>query len=166
MEQDLDFRGPLLRNLAGYGRSRAGLDVLNKLHHQEDLVRLLKRQQEEKLLARERLELLELLALQSQEYWDPDALPAPAELRAVALTQQWRVFRRDPSLASALVLQQQAAVIGEEAVELEALRLQLAQLLPRGSADPELLKQLQELELRLRSPQARGGHLGPSTPSR
>ncbi len=166
LEQDLDLNGELLRNLAGYGRSPAGLDVLNKLHHQQDLVRLLKRQKEEQLLAQERLELLELLALQSKEYWDPNVMPVPAEQRAVALTQQWRVFRRDPSLTSALLLQQQAAAIGEEAVELEALRMQLAQLLPRGSADPEMLQQLQELELRLRSPQARGGHFGPSPPSR
>ena len=77
------------------------------------------------------------------------------------------VYARSPHSAHLeIALQQQAAAIGEEAVELEALRLQLAQLLPRGSADPELLKQLQELELRLRSPQARGGHFGPSTPSR
>ena len=166
MEQDLDLSGELLRNLAGYGRSPAGLDVLKNLHHQQDLVRLLKRQKEEQLLAQERLELLELLALQSQEYWEPIAMPVPEEQRAVALTQQWRVFRRDPSLTSALLLQQQAAAIGEEAVELEALRMQLARLLPRGSADPAMLQQLQELELRLRSPQARGGHFGPSPPSR
>jgi len=50
--------------------------------------------------------------------------------------------------------------------QLEALRLQLAELLPRGSADPETLAELQALEVRLRSPQARGGHRGPSSPSR
>jgi hypothetical protein len=166
LEQELDPSGAMLRDLAGFGRSAAGRDVLNRLQRQQDVVRLWDRQQEEQLLALERLELLDLLAQQSQKTWDPDARPADAEQRAVALTRQWRVFRRDPGLANALVLQQQAAAIGEEAVELEALRLQLAELLPRGSADPETLAELQALELRLRSPQARGGHLGPSSPSR
>ena len=166
LEQELDPSGAMLRDLAGFGRSAAGRDVLNRLQRQQDVVRLWDRQQEEQLLALERLELLDLLAQQPQKTWDPDARPADAEQRAVALTRQWRVFRRDPGLANALVLQQQAAAIGEEAVELEALRLQLAELLPRGSADPETLAELQALELRLRSPQARGGHLGPSSPSR
>ena len=166
LEQELDPNGAMLRDLAGFGRSAAGRDVLTRLQRQQDVVRLWDRQQEERLLALERLELLDLLAQQPQQTWDPEARPPVAEQRAVALTRQWRVFRRDPSLESALVLQQQAAAIGEEAIELEALRLQLAELLPRGSADPETLAELQALEVRLRSPQARGGHRGPSSPSR
>ena len=56
--------------------------------------------------------------------------------------------------------------IGKFAVESEALRFRLALLLPSGSVAPELVEQLRGLELRLRSPQSRGGHLGPPSSSR
>ena len=68
--------------------------------------------------------------------------------------------------AEAAELQQQASAASQDAVELEALRFRLALLLPSGSVAPELVEQLRGLELRLRSPQSRGGHLGPPSSSR
>jgi hypothetical protein len=90
----------------------------------------------------------------------------PQEQVAIDLSELWQRFLSDPTVESAAELQQQAFVAGQDAVELEALRFRLASLLPSAALDPVLVQQLQGLELRLRSPQSRGGHLGPSTPSR
>ena len=165
LEQELDPRGELLRSLAGFGRSTAGMASLRALQQQEDRLRLLERQAEAQALKEERQELLDLLADQDASRWDPEQQAPLPQRRTVALSQQWRLYRRDPSLETALQLQLRAAEAGEEAVELEALRLQLAQLLPPGSADPATIEQLRELELRLRSPLSRRGHLGSSAPT-
>ena len=165
LEEQLDPRGEQLRSLAGFGRSNAGLAALRALQEQEDRLRLLERQAEAQQLKDERQELLELLAMHDPQRWDPELQAPLPQQRAVALSQQWRRFRLSPDLQTALQLQLRAAEAGEEAVELEALRLQLAQLLPPGSADPATIEQLRELEQRLRSPLSRRGHLGSSAPT-
>ena len=85
---------------------------------------------------------------------------------AIELTEAWQEFRLAPSELSAAALQSWALERRQDALELDALRFRLALVLPSGTADPELLERLQVLELRLRSPQSQGGHLGPPSPSR
>ena len=91
---------------------------------------------------------------------------AKGERAAIALSEQWERFIGNPTADSAAELQQQAAAANQDALELEALRFRLALLLPAGAVEPLLLEQLRALELRLRSPQSRGGHLGPPSSSR
>ena len=90
----------------------------------------------------------------------------PAERVAIELTEAWEQFQLAPSELSAAGLQRLALASRQDAVELDALRFRLALVLPSGTADPELVERLQVLELRLRSPQSQGGHLGPPSPSR
>ena len=82
--------------------------------------------------------------------------------RRLAITQH----QRCPVRFSAIGIAESAHHAGQDAVELEALRLRLALLLPSGGPDLGLVDELRVLELRLRSPQSRGGHLGPPSPSR
>ena len=90
----------------------------------------------------------------------------PAERVAIELTEAWEEFRLAPSERSAASLQHLALARRQDAVELDALRFRLGLVLPSGAADPELVERLKVLELRLRSPQSHGGHLGPPSPSR
>ena len=166
LEQQLDPRSESLRALARFGRSAAGVQALAELHEQEDLIWLGSRQQE--------LQRLEFQVLAEQAKLQPDptsrfqpqAISTPPEQVAIALSEQWQRFLINPTAESAAELQQQASAASQDAVELEALRFRLALLLPSGSVAPELVEQLRGLELRLRSPQSRGGHLGPPSSSR
>ena len=83
-----------------------------------------------------------------------------------SFTEAWEQFQLAPSELSAAGLQRKLLASRQDAVELDALRFRLALVLPSGTADPELVERLQVLELRLRSPQSQGGHLGPPSPSR
>ena len=80
------------------------------------------------------------------------------------------LYYKDDALGDPLLTEARLALLqllsGAERIELEALRFRLALLLPSGSVAPELVEQLRGLELRLRSPQSRGGHLGPPSSSR
>ena len=166
LEQQLDPRSESLRALARFGRSAAGVQALAELHEQEDLIWLGSRQQE--------LQGLELEVLAQQAKLQPDptsrfqprAISTPQEQVAIALSEQWESFLINPTAESAAELQRQASAASQDAVELEALRFRLALLLPSGSVAPELVEQLRGLELRLRSPQSRGGHLRPPSSSR
>jgi len=166
LERQLDPRDESLRALARFGRSAAGVKALAALHQQEDLIWLASRQQE-----LQRLELQELAAQAKLQpdptsRFQPTAIGTRSEQVAIALSEQWQRFIGNPTAESAAELQQQASAAQQNAVELEALRLRLALLLPAGATDPGLVEQLRALELRLRSPQSRGGHLGPPSPSR
>ncbi|NBQ37897.1 MAG: hypothetical protein EBU42_10315, partial [Synechococcus sp.] len=115
---------------------------------------------------------IEILAVEAKLQSDlatgfqPRAVSTPPEQAAIALSEQWELFISNPTADSAAELQQQAAAANQDALELEALRFRLASLLPAGVVEPLLLEQLRGLEVRLRSPQSRGGHLGPPSSSR
>ena len=166
LEQQLDPRSEQLRALARFGRSEAGLEALAALHQQEDLMWIGARQQELQRLQPEELSLQAKLQPDPDFGFQPRAVSTPQEQVAIDLSELWQRFLSDSTVESATELQQQAFAAGQDAVELEALRFRLASLLSSAALDPVLVQQLQGLELRLRSPQSRGGHLGPSTPSR
>ena len=166
LEQALDPQGPLLRQLAGFGRSEAGLASLRRLHAEEDWRRRWQRHQELQAMATEEPLLQDKLNFDVPSPWQRDAILRPAERVAIELTEAWEQFQLAPSELSAAGLQRLALASRQDAVELDALRFRLALVLPSGTADPELVERLQVLELRLRSPQSQGGHLGPPSPSR
>ena len=124
------------------------------------------RYQELQRLNSQELSLKAKLQPEADSSFQPLAISTPAEQVAIDLSDQWQVFILDPTDESAAELQRQAHAAGQDAVELEALRLRLALQLPGGSLDTGLVEQLRGLEQRLRSPQSRGGHLGPPSPSR
>ena len=166
LEQQLDSRSESLRELARFGRSEAGLRALAALHQQEDLLWVGSRQQELERLSGQILAAEAKLQPDPAAAFQPRAVSTPSERAAIALSEQWELFISNPSAESAAALQQQAAAASQDAVELEALRFRLASLLGDGAVDSLLVEQLRGLELRLRSPQSRGGHLGPSSSSR
>ena len=166
LQQALDPQGQLLRQLAGFGRSEAGLASLRRLHAEEDWRRRWQRHQELQAMATEEPLLQDKLNFDLPSPWQRDAILRPAERVAIELTEAWEEFRLAPSELSAAALQSLALERRQDAVELDALRFRLALVLPSGTADPELVERLQVLELRLRSPQSQGGHLGPPSPSR
>jgi hypothetical protein len=166
LQQALDPQGPFLRQLAGFGRSEAGLASLRRLHAEEDWCRRWQRHQELQAMATEEPLLQDKLNFDVPSPWQRDAILRPAERVAIELTEAWEEFRLAPSELSAAALQSLALERRQDAVELDALRFRLALVLPSGTADPELVERLQVLELRLRSPQSQGGHLGPPSPSR
>ena len=166
LEQALDPQGPLLRQLAGFGRSEAGLASLRRLHAEEVWRRRWERHQELQAMATEEPLLQDKLNFDVPSPWQRDAILRPAERVAIELTEAWEEFRLAPSERSAASLQRLALARRQDAVELDALRFRLALVLPSGTADPELVERLKVLELRLRSPQSQGGHLGPPSPSR
>ena len=166
LEQQLDSRSESLRELARFGRSEAGLRALAAMHQQEDLLWVGSRQQELQRLPGQILVAEAKLQPDADWSFQPPAVSTPPERAAIALSAQWELFISNPSAESAAALQQQAAAASQDAVELEALRFRLATLLGEGAVDSLLVEQLRGLELRLRSPQSRGGHLGPSSSSR
>ncbi|CAK28724.1 Conserved hypothetical protein [Synechococcus sp. RCC307] len=166
LEQELDSRSESLRALARFGRSAAGLQALAALHQQEDLMWSGSRQQELQRLPIEILAAEAKLQSDLATGFQLRAVSTPPEQAAIALSEQWELFTSNPTADSATELQQQAAAANQDALELEALRFRLASLLPAGVVEPLLLEQLRGLELRLRSPQSRGGHLGPPSSSR
>jgi hypothetical protein len=166
LEQALDPDGPLLRQLAGFGRSEAGLATLRQLHAEEDWRRQWKRHQELQAFAEQEPLLQDKLNFDVPSEWQREATLRPSERVAMEITESWQSFRSAPSELTAAALQMSAQDTGQDAVELDALRFRLALVLPSGTADPALVERLQVLELRLRSPQSRDGHLGPSSPSR
>ena len=166
LEEELDSRSESLRALARFGRSAAGLQALAALHQQEDLMWSGARQQELQRLPIEILAAEAKLQSDLATGFQPRAVSTPPEQAAIALSEQWEFFISNPTADSATELQQQAAAANQDALELEALRFRLASLLPAGVVEPLLLEQLRGLELRLRSPQSRGGHLGPPSSSR
>jgi hypothetical protein len=166
LEQALDPDGPLLRQLAGFGRSEAGLATLRQLHAEEDWRRQWQRHQELQAFAEQEPLLQDKLNFDVPSEWQREATLRPSERVAMEITESWQSFRSAPSELTAAALQMSAQDTGQDAVELDALRFRLALVLPSGTADPALVERLQVLELRLRSPQSRDGHLGPSSPSR
>ena len=166
LQKELDSRSESQRALARFGRSAAGLRALAALHRQEDLMWSGSRQQELQRLPNQILAAEAKLQSDSAAAFQPLAVSTPAEQAAIALSEQWELFVSNPSADSAAELQQKAAATNQDALELEALRFRLASLLPAGAIEPLLLEQLRALELRLRSPQSRGGHLGPPSSSR
>ena len=166
LEQALDPDGPLVRGLAGFGRSEAGLASLRRLHAEEDWRRQWQRHQELQELAVQEPLLQDKLNVDVPSQWQRDAVLRPAERVAIELTEVWEQFQLAPSELSAAALQRSALASRQDAVELDALRFRLALVLPNGTADPLLVERLRVLELRLRSPQSQDGHLGPSSPSR
>ena len=166
LEQALDPDGPLVRGLAGFGRSEAGLASLRRLHAEEDWRRQWQRHQELQELALQEPLLQDKLNVDVPSQWQRDAVLRPAERVAIELTEVWEQFQLAPSELSAAALQRSALASRQDAVELDALRFRLALVLPNGTADPLLVERLRVLELRLRSPQSQDGHLGPSSPSR
>jgi hypothetical protein len=155
LEQALDPDGPLLRQLAGFGRSEAGLATLRQLHAEEDWRRQWQRHQELQAFAQQEPLLQDKLNFDVPSEWQREATLRPSERVAMEITESWQSFRSAPSELTAAALQMSAQDTGQDAVELDALRFRLA-----------LVERLQVLELRLRSPQSRDGHLGPSSPSR
>ena len=166
LEQVLDPDGPLLRDLAGFGRSEAGLVSLRRLHAEQDWRHQWQRHQELLAMATDELLLQDKLNADVPSPWQRNAILRPSERVAIELTEAWERFQSAPSELSAAALQRSALASRQDAVELDALRFRLALALPSGTADQDLVERLQVLELRLRSPQSRGGHLGPPSPSR
>ena len=166
LQKQLEPRSKQIRNVARFGRSDDGLEVLDRLQQQEDWLWLEARYQELQRLNSQALLLKAKLQPDAESSFQPLAVSTPAERVAIALSEQWQRFILNPSDDSAAELQRKAHAAGQDAVELEALRLRLAMQLPSGSLDTGLVEQLRGLEQRLRSPQSRGGHLGPPSPSR
>ena len=155
-----------MRDLRKFGRSEQGTQVLDAVFQQEDQLRSYVRQVELEGLKQQALLLTEKLEPELNPKFQPKAIATPQEQEFIVLSSYWSEFLSAPSDESAAQLQAQAAKLKQDSVELEALRYRLALQLASGSADPELFARLRVLELRLRSPQLRGGHLGSPPPSR
>ena len=166
LEQQLEPRSAEMRNLRKFGRSEKGVQILDDVFQQEDQLRSYRRQVELDGLKTQALQLKEKLEPELNPKFQPKAIATPQEQEFIVLSSYWNEFLSGPSDQSAAQLQAQAAKLKQDPVELEALRYRLALQLASGSADPELFARLRVLEQRLRSPQSRGGHLGPPSPSR
>ena len=152
LERQLDPRNSQIKGLAGFGRPEEELKALQAIQDQRERFWLLDRGQEAKALGSRR-QLLEDQLLQGQRLrWRPRAPITAPEQEAVLQTQRWREFRQDPGEASAAQLQDLAAHRHQEAVELEALRLRLGQLLTNPVAPASTMQELQQLEQQLRRP--------------
>ena len=166
LQQQLEPRSVEIRDLRKFGRSEQGTQTLDAVFQQEDQLRSYGRQVELEGLKKQALQLKEKLEPELNPKFQPKAIATPQEQELIVLSGYWNEFLSAPSDESAAQLQAQAAKLKQDPVELEALRYRLALQLASGSADPELFARLRVLELRLRSPQSRGGHLGPPPPSR
>jgi len=138
LERQLDPRGSNMRMLMAFGRSGKGLLSLNKLHEQEDKLRLRSRFEESRNLKARRLLVEDQLQQETitGPRWQPRAPITAPQLEAIKLSRLWREYRSDSASGVVPTLQDLAFRTKDGALELELVRYRLAQLLDQPVRSP------------------------------